>query len=114
MTAAEAAPADRGLQPERTALAWTRTSLSVVGSGVLVLLKDRNFGGASGLAARVAIAAAAGVLALAVYAVGARRRRALTVRPLSQRVHGRPAVLLVGISVVSLTLMIVTYLMLVA
>lgn len=112
MTSAQASPADRGLQPERTALAWTRTSLSVIGSGVLVVLKDRNFTGPSGLAARVAIAGAAAALALAVYAVGARRRRALTVRPLPQRVHARRAVLLVGISVVSLTVVVVAYLML--
>lgn len=112
MTAAETAPADRGLQPERTALAWMRTSLSVVGSGVLVLLKDRNFAATSGLAERVAIAAAAAALALAVYAVGARRRQALTSRPLPQRVHARRAVVLVGLSVVSLTLMTLAYLML--
>ncbi|ORA09789.1 DUF202 domain-containing protein [Mycobacterium arosiense] len=114
MTFAEATPADRGLQPERTALAWTRTSLSIVGSGMLVLLKDRDFSGSSGLAARVAIAGPAAVLALAVYAVGVRRRRALTVRPLPQPVHPRRAVLLVGMSVVSLTLVVVAYLMLVA
>ncbi|OJZ63315.1 hypothetical protein BRW65_29890 [Mycobacterium paraffinicum] len=112
MTSAQAWPADRGLQPERTALAWTRTSLSVIGSGVLVLLKDRNLTGPSGLAARVAIAGAAVALALAVYAVGARRRRALAVRPLPERVHARRAVLLVGTSVVSLTLAVVAYLLL--
>lgn len=112
MTSAQAPASDRGLQPERTALAWTRTSLAVIGSGVLVLLKDRNFPGSSALAARVTIAGAAAALALAVYAVGARRRRALTVRPLPQRVYARRAVLLVGTSVVSLTSVVVAYLML--
>lgn len=112
MTSTQASPTGRGLQLERTTLAWTRTSLSVIGSGVLILLKDRNFTGPSGLAARVAIVGAAAALALAVYAVGARRRRALTVGPLPQRVHARRAVLLVGISVVSLTLVVVAYLML--
>lgn len=109
---AQASPVDRGLQPERTALAWTRTSLSVIGSGVLVLLKDRNFTGPSGLAARVAIAGVAAALALAVYAVGARRRRALTARPLPPRVHARRAVLLVGISIVSLASVVAVYLLL--
>jgi uncharacterized membrane protein YidH (DUF202 family) len=112
MSESATASPDRGLQPERTVLSWTRTSLSVVASGVLVLLKDRGTPDPSGHAVRLGIGSAAAILALAVFASGMLRRRALAVRPLPPRLRDRNAVLLAGTSVVALTLIVVTYLVL--
>ena len=72
----EALEQDRGLQAERTALAWTRTSLAIAASGVLVLMRD----GATDLSrdpARMLVVTAAAVLAAGVFAMGTYRRRQL-------------------------------------
>jgi uncharacterized membrane protein YidH (DUF202 family) len=101
---------DHGLQPERTVLSWTRTSLSVVASGVLILLKDHTVADPSGSAARLGIACAAAILALTVLAVGTLRRHTLAIRPLPAQLRARNAVPLVGVLVVALTVVVSGYL----
>jgi uncharacterized membrane protein YidH (DUF202 family) len=87
------APFDRGLQAERTALAWTRTSLAIVANGVLLLVKDFP---QSGGPLRMSVAGLAAAIAIGAYLVGARRQRVLCRRPLPQRITPRHEVHLVG------------------
>ncbi|WP_319451045.1 MULTISPECIES: DUF202 domain-containing protein [unclassified Mycobacterium] len=100
------------MQAERTMLAWTRTALSVAASGVLVLLKDHGAADVREHPGRLMTAVAAALLALAVYAVGLWRRRALAMRPLPGPASARRAVLLTGASILVLALLVVTYLLL--
>ncbi len=88
-----------GLQAERTALAWTRTSFALLGNGALLMLRDlRSFPGRLGLAA-VAFAV---LIALTTYFIGLRRQRTLTRRPLPYPLTPRREVYLLGISVLVL------------
>jgi uncharacterized membrane protein YidH (DUF202 family) len=94
-----------GLQPERTALAWTRTSFAVLANGALLMVRNLHgevgFRGHNGsfrlFAVGIAIA-----LALCTYLIGVRRQRILARRPLPQRMTPRREVHLVGISVLVL------------
>jgi uncharacterized membrane protein YidH (DUF202 family) len=88
-----------GLQAERTALAWTRTSLGVLANGALLMV--RHFHGHPG-PLRLAAAGLAIALALATYVVGIRRQRTLSHRPLPQRITPRVEVHLLAISVLVL------------
>lgn len=74
---------DRGLQVQRTSLAWTRTAFAVLGNGALLMvhyIADRK--GGFGI---VAVTAAV-LVALAVFLVGVRRQRTLARSPLPSRI----------------------------
>jgi uncharacterized membrane protein YidH (DUF202 family) len=94
-----------GLQPERTALAWTRTSFAVLTNGALLMVRNLHdefgfrgdYGSFRLFAVGVAIA-----LALCTYLIGVRRQRILARRPLPQQMTPRREVHLVGISVLVL------------
>ena len=88
-----------GLQAERTALAWTRTSFAVLANGALLILRD--FHSYAGLL-RLAAAGLAVTVTLSTYLIGVRRQRTLGRRPLPQRITPGREVHLVGISVLVL------------
>ncbi|HEY9415843.1 MAG TPA: DUF202 domain-containing protein [Pseudonocardia sp.] len=91
---------DDGLQAERTALAWSRTSFGVLGNGVLLLLRDLHHdSGPMGLAP----AGLAVVVALLTYLIGRRRQRLLRSRPLPRLIGAGREIHLIGISVIALT-----------
>jgi uncharacterized membrane protein YidH (DUF202 family) len=89
-------------QPERTTLAWTRTSLAVLANGAILLVRDTH-GTASTL--QLVATGAAAVLALLTYLIGVRRQRILARRPLPDRISPRHEVYLTGGSVIALILM---------
>lgn len=88
-----------GLQAERTSLAWSRTSIAVLGNGVLLLLHDIH-GHAGPL--RLIPAGLAIVVALLTYLVGVRRQHRLRQTPRNQTSPVRREVWLVGMSIVVL------------
>jgi uncharacterized membrane protein YidH (DUF202 family) len=89
-----------GLQPERTALAWTRTSLAVLANGALLLMKDfHTFGDPF----RLVAAGCAVTLALITYLIGVRRQRILALRPLPKRITPRREIQLIA----ALTLLLI-------
>jgi uncharacterized membrane protein YidH (DUF202 family) len=108
----EALANDRGLQPERTALAWTRTSLAVVVSGALLLFKDREIGHLGEHPVQLVVGVAASAVALVVFALGVRRRKTIQGRPRTFRTSGRPEVMVAGASIILLTALVVAYLLL--
>ncbi|MGO9349613.1 MAG: DUF202 domain-containing protein, partial [Mycobacterium sp.] len=70
---------ERGTQPERTMLAWTRTSFALLANGALLTIKNLHSGeGLSRLIpALLAASAAAGT-----YMIALRRQRTLEQRPI--------------------------------
>ena len=92
---------DAGLQPERTALAWTRTSFAVLANGALLMV--RNFHGHNG-AFRLFAVGLAVTVALSTYLIGRLRQRTLARRPLPRRITPRRQVYFVGMSVLVLIL----------
>ncbi|MGB8405273.1 MAG: DUF202 domain-containing protein [Mycobacterium sp.] len=102
------APArDRGLQAERTALAWNRTVLAIAGSGALVVLHNGDTF-TSGHPGHITIVFAVAALAAGVCCVGARRRRQLAHGHYSA-MHHLPAV---GLAVVAEGALTLAYLLL--
>ena len=89
-----------GLQHERTALAWQRTSLAMVANGILLLIHRP-------LLSHVLLAALAGGLAVLTFALGRLRRRALRTRPVSAAHAPASFVLAVGIGQALLGLLVV-------
>ncbi|MGH3671889.1 MAG: DUF202 domain-containing protein [Pseudonocardiaceae bacterium] len=88
-----------GLQPERTALAWSRTSFGVLGNGALLLVRDLDhYSGPL----RLLPAGLAVVIAVATYLAGRQRQRALGRRPLPTELAPRRQVRLIGTSVMLL------------
>lgn len=89
-------PEDPGLQPQRSALAWSRTTIAAVINGVLILTHDL----------RDVAVLIPGVLAIAIatatLAIGCSRRAVLSQRPLPAPLAAPTAVHLVGWSVVAL------------
>ncbi|MEJ7705229.1 MAG: DUF202 domain-containing protein [Geodermatophilaceae bacterium] len=89
---------DPGLQPQRSALAWSRTSLAVTANAVLIL--QREIHQVAGLLT--------GLLALAIAAatlvIGRRRHVTLSQRPLPDGLAAPIPVHLLGWSVVVLSL----------
>ncbi|MFL6082533.1 MAG: DUF202 domain-containing protein [Mycobacterium sp.] len=88
-----------GTQPERTTLAWTRTSLAVLANGAILLLQ-RTHSDADPL--RFVAAGIAALLALAAYLIGVRRQRILAQRPLPDRISPRREVYLTGGAIIAL------------
>ncbi|OBF30957.1 hypothetical protein A5724_23445 [Mycobacterium sp. ACS1612] len=85
-------------QPQRTSLAWSRTSLAVLANGLLLSLKETRSG------MHIAAAAAAALLAVATYLIGVRRQRILASRPLPDRISPQREVYLTGAAVLALIL----------
>jgi uncharacterized membrane protein YidH (DUF202 family) len=91
-----------GLQAERTSLAWSRTSIGILGNGVLLLLHDVH--GHTG-PLRFIPAGLAIVVALLTYLVGVHRQRVLRRRPCDRMLVARREVWLVGVSIVTLAVL---------
>lgn len=83
---------DPGLQPERTALAWRRTALSMFVNGALLVRAAAEAGSPALWAASVLIVLASAT----VYVVGRYRRRALTSGSPQRSLHAGVAALLLG------------------
>ena len=90
-----------GTQPERTSLAWTRTSLAVLANGAILLIRDTH-GRPS--APQLVAAGVAAALALSTYLIGVRRQRMLAQRPLPDRISPRREVYLTGAAIIALIL----------
>jgi len=98
-------PQDPGLQPQRSALAWSRASLALLVNAVLIL--QRELEGAAVLVPGVL----ALVIAVVAAGIGWQRRRVLRRRPLPARLAARTQVHVLGGAVVVLCALTVVLLM---
>ncbi|TCN52703.1 uncharacterized protein DUF202 [Rhodococcus sp. SMB37] len=87
MTEGAAPLRDPGLQPERTALSWTRTSAAMFTNGLLVGSRDLFFDPGEWVSVSTVAAVAAFTAAAAIYVTGRRRAAVLSAVPLSPRVR---------------------------
>ena len=87
------------MQPERTSLAWTRTSLGFLANGVLLMVKYLHTH-----APPISLLAAgfATVVTLWIYLIGRRRQELLARQPLPARISPRHEVYEVGAAVIAL------------
>ena len=90
-----------GTQPERTSLAWTRTSLAVLANGFLLLIQHTHRDADQ---LHFVAASVAALLAVATYLTGVRRQRMLAQRPLPTRISPKREVYLTGGSMIALIL----------
>jgi uncharacterized membrane protein YidH (DUF202 family) len=90
---------DSQTQPERTTLAWTRTSLAVLANGAILLIRDTH---GKPSAPQLAAAGVAALLAISTYLIGHRRQRKLAQRPLPNRISPRREVYLTGSAIIAL------------
>jgi uncharacterized membrane protein YidH (DUF202 family) len=89
----------RGLQPERTVLAWTRTSFALLANGALLTVK--NLHGAAPLE-RLIPALLAAAAAACTYLIALQRQRTLQRRPMPAEITPGRQVYIVGIAVLVL------------
>jgi uncharacterized membrane protein YidH (DUF202 family) len=102
-------PPDWASQPERTSLAWTRTSLGFLANGVLLLLKYLRVDAPP---ASLLTAGFATAMTLGIYVIGRRRQKLLLRQPLPTHLSPRREVytvtalvgLLIVVSLMSLLL----------
>lgn len=90
-----------GTQPERTTLAWTRTSLAVLANGFILLIQHTH---RDARPLHYVAAGVAALLAIATYLIGARRQRLLAKRPLPSHISPRREVYLTGGAIIALIL----------
>jgi len=101
---------DRGLQAERTALAWTRTALAIAASGVLVALRDHDVADLGRNPLRTMVIAATAILAAGVFILGKLRCQQLIRRPGHSAAIGRRYVPGIGLAVIVQGALVVLYL----
>lgn len=96
---------DPGLQPQRSALAWSRASLALLVNAVLILQRELEE------AAVLVPGVLALVIAMAAAGIGWQRRGVLRRRPLPVRLAARTQVHVLGGAVVALCALTVVLLM---